>query len=890
MTSNAFDIGEATGLSLEEAAQRLKSEGYNEIPSTKRQSIWSIAFSVIREPMFLLLIAGGSIYFALGNIEEAVLLLSFVFVIMGITFYQERKTERALEALRDLSSPRALVIRGGRERRIPGRDVVRGDLIVVSEGDRVPADAVLIASTNLSVDESFLTGESVPVRKKSIGLQGNQQDKQEGPSSKQNDSSTEYAANTISGTTPANATVGAGLSPPIKGHPGGEDQPFLYSGTLVVQGQGYAEVTATGVHTEMGKIGRTLQTLESESTPMQKKSNVLVRNLAIVAFGLFVIIVFAYALTRGSWLNGLLAGITLAMATIPEEIPVVLTIFLALGAWRISKQGVLTRRIPAVEALGSATVLCVDKTGTLTQNRMIVKELLVNGDFYDVRYDSQALPERFHSILEYSILASQRDPFDPMEKAFKELGDHFLAHTEHLHADWSLVHEYPLSPELLAISRVWRSPDRKEYIIAAKGAPEAIADLCHFDAGQMKQLKDKINEMAGRGLRVLGVAKASFSEPRLPSIQHEFDFKFLGLIGLADPIRETVPLVLSECYQAGIRVVMITGDYPGTAESIARQIGLRPPDKYITGAELDKMSDEELRKRAADCAIFARVVPEQKLRIVNALKANGEVVAMTGDGVNDAPALKAADIGVAMGGRGTDVAREAASLVLLNDDFASIVHAVKLGRTIFDNLQKALSYIFAIHIPIVGMSLIPVLFDLPLVLLPAHIVFLELIIDPACSVVFEAEPAEPDVMQRPPRDPNAPLFGRRDVLISVMQGLSVLVIVLIVFRLALSIGQNAADARAITFSTLIFANLALINTNRSRSQTILASFKVKNSALWWVMGGATLFLLMVLYIPFLRSLFSFTILHPASLLIALVAGAAGVAWFEVLKYASYRRV
>jgi Ca2+-transporting ATPase len=847
MTGNGFDISKISGLSSREVSERLAQEGYNEIPSAKRQSVWSIAFSVIREPMFLLLIAGGSIYFALGDIREAALLLSFVVVIMGITFYQERKTERALEALRDLSSPRALVVREGKERRIAGREVVRGDLIVLAEGDRVPADALLLSSTNLAVDESLLTGESVPVSKIP------KHDKME------------------------------------MERPGGEDRPFLYSGTLVVQGQGYAEVKTTGTHTEIGKIGRSLRALGPESTPIQKKTVVLVRNLAILALLLFLVTVVAYALMRGSWLNALLAGITLAMATIPEEIPVVLTVFLALGAWRISKHGVLTRRVPAVETLGSATVLCVDKTGTLTLNRMMVSEIFSGDEYYDVRYDSRQLPEKFHEIVEFSILASHRDPFDPMEKAFKELGEHFLAHTEHLHGDWTLVREYPLSPELLALSHVWRSPDRKEFIIAAKGAPEAIADLCHFNDIQINELAKQIDDMSERGLRILGVARASFNEARLPHEQHEFDFKFLGLVGLADPVRGTVSQVLDECYTAGIRVIMITGDYPGTAKGIARQIGLEPADEYITGAELDEMTDDELTKRAASCAIFARVVPEQKLRIVNALKANGEVVAMTGDGVNDAPALKAADIGVAMGGRGTDVAREAASLVLLDDDFASIVLAVKMGRTIFDNLQKAISYIFAVHIPIVGMSLIPVLFDLPLVLLPAHIVFLELIIDPACSVVFESEPAEDDVMRRPPREPGQPLFGRRDTFVSILQGMSVLFIVLTVFRLALFLGQSAADARAITFTTLIIANLSLICANRSRSHTVLTSLRTRNPALWWVIGGATVFLAMVLYVPFLRDLFSFTVLQPSDLFIAFIAGIAGVTWFEVLKLVNSQR-
>ena len=842
-----LDLKLVTGLSEKEVVERLENEGYNELPTSKRRGMLTIAFEVIREPMFLLLIAGGAVYLTLGDVQEALLLCSFVFVIMGITFYQERRTENALEALRDLSSPRALVIRDGEQKRIAGRAVVRGDIIVVAEGDRVPADAILLSATNVMVDESLLTGESVPVRKISqVGVVG-------------------------------------------MGRPGGEDLPFVFSGTLIVAGKGIAQVQAIGADTEIGKIGKALHALEPERTPLQKKTGVLVRNLAMIALSLFVVVVVVYGLTRGSWLDGLLAGITLAMATIPEEIPVVLVVFLALGAWRISKKDVLTRRVPAIETLGSATVLCVDKTGTLTMNKMSVSRIYAADEYYDVGYSSpEKLPERFHKIVEYSILASQRDPFDPMEKAFKELGDHYLAQTEHLHSDWTLVREYPLSQELLALSHVWRSPDKKDYIIAAKGAPEAMADLCHFDDARMRELSEHIADMADDGLRVIGVARAFFTEATLPEGQHDFDFEFLGLIGLADPVRPDVPQAIKESLDAGVRVVMITGDYPGTAQSIARQIGLAMADKVITGPELSEMSDAQLQERTKTVNIFARFVPEQKLRLVNALKANGEIVAMTGDGVNDAPALKAANIGIAMGGRGTDVARESSSLVLLNDDFASIVEAIRLGRRIFDNLRKAIAYIFAIHVPIIGMSLIPVVFKLPLVLLPAHIVFLEFIIDPASSIVFEAEPAEADVMRRPPRDPNEPVFSRRTMSISILQGLSVLFIVLAIFSIVLYRGQGAEDARALTFTALIIANLALIFTNRSWSRSIVTTLRSPNTALWWVTGGAFVVLGLVLYVPFLRDLFGFTRLHLIDLAIALAAGIASVLWFEILKVISRR--
>jgi Ca2+-transporting ATPase len=853
--AGTFDIHNLPGLTESQAAERLRTEGYNELPSSRNRSLFAIALEVVREPMFLLLVACGTLYLATGEVTDALMLLGFVGVVMGITIYQERRTERALEALRDLSSPRALVVRDGRKVRIAGRGVVRGDLILLAEGDRVPADAVLLQSINLSVDESLLTGESATVRKRAA-------------------------------------------DPPLRemGRAGGDDLPFVFSGTLVTQGQGVAEVLAAGAATELGKIGKALQTLETEETLLQKETRRLVKRLAAIGLTLCAAVVVLYGLTRGNtwetWERGLLAGIALAMATLPEEFPVVLTIFLALGAWRISQSRVLTRRVPAIETLGAATVLCVDKTGTLTMNQMTISRLFAGGGFFDAEDPAaKALPEEFHGLLEFGILASKRDPFDPMDKALKELGLRFLVRTEHLHDNWTLVHEYPLSPHLLALSHVWQSPDGTDFVIAAKGAPEAIADLCHFTPEQTAELAQRVAEMANSGLRVLGVAHGRFQRATLPGEQHAFNFEFLGLVGMADPVRPTVPAAIAECYRAGIRVVMITGDYPGTAQNIARRIGLTNPDEVITGPELDRMSDKELSRRIRTVGLFARVVPEQKLRIVLALKSNGEVVAMTGDGVNDAPALKAAHIGIAMGGRGTDVAREAAALVLLDDDFSSIVTAVRLGRRIFDNIKKAVAYIFAIHVPIAGLSLVPVFFaDWPLILLPIHIVFLELIIDPACSVVFEAEAAEADVMTRPPRNPNERLFSLRSIGVSLLQGASVLVIVLAVFILARHLSENDANARALTFTTLVIANLGLILTNRSWSLTILKTMKHANKALWWVLGGAIAFLALAIYVPWARGLFKFEALHASDAAICLGAAAVSILWFEGVKvFRAWRR-
>lgn len=838
---------ESLGLSEEEASRRLAAEGPNELPSAKRRSTLWIALEVVREPMIALLVACGVLYLLLGDVREAALLLGFVFVVAGITFVQERKTERALDALRDLSSPRALVVRSGQKRRIAGREVVRGDALLLSEGDRIPADAVVIDGTSLSVDESLLTGESVPVAKTATG---------------------EDVA---------------------MGRPGGDDTPFVYSGTLAVQGQGIAIVRATGASTEMGRIGKALAVLEVERTPLQCQTGRLVRLFAFIGLSLCTLVVLVLGLTRGDWIEGLLAGLTLGMAMLPEEFPVVLTIFLALGAWRLSRHNVLTRRIPAVETLGATTALCVDKTGTLTLNRMSVAELAVGEEIQDIDAQGTSLPEAFHAVVEFAILASPADPFDPMEKAMKELGERSLAGTEHLHRDWEFLREYPLSPQLLAMSRVWRSRQGPDYVIAAKGAPEAIADLCHLPDAERAALGRRIAALATRGHRVLGVARARFRDAGdgLPGEQHDFDFEFLGLLGLADPVRPGVPEAIAECRQAGIRVIMITGDYPGTAQSIGREIGLLNADEVITGPELEAMDDDALTRRVKTVNLFARMVPEQKLRLVQALKSHGEVVAMTGDGVNDAPALKAAHIGVAMGGRGTDVAREAGALVLLDDAFESIVQGVRTGRRIFHNLQRAMLYIFVVHIPIAGLSLVPILLGWPLVLLPIHVVFLELIIDPACTVVFEADQDERGLMERPPRSLTEPIFGRRGLLVGLVQGLGELAAELTLLAWALPV-VGEKGARAAVFTTMVLCNLGLIFVCRAGGRSLLATFRAPNRPEALVTCGALVLVAAALFVPPVTDLFVFEAVPLKVIGLSLAAAAASLTVASLARWWSPR--
>ncbi len=847
----ALDLSRHAGLSEVEAGQRLLVDGPNALPVQERHGLYAIAWEVIKEPMFMLLVAAGALYLLMGELRDAAMLLGFVFVVMGITIVQERRTERALDALRDLSSPRALVIRDGQRKRISAKNLVRGDLIQLAEGDRVPADAVLRTGINLSVDESLLTGESVAVSKT------------------------------------ASATAQA------LDRPGGDALPSVFSGTLVTAGQGMAEVLATGLRSELGKIGKALSQVKPERTLLQVETGRLVRNLTIIGLALCCVVVVVYALTRGgdmaSWKQGLLAGIAMAMAMLPEEFPVVLTIFLALGAWRISRNRVLTRRMPAIETLGAATVLCTDKTGTLTLNQMTVTRIIIEGRTVNLDGASADQPADVQALLDIAVLASKPDPFDPMERAIHAAGTKIASANQTRHRGWTMEREYPLSPELLAVSQAWSQGNGAPLLVASKGAPEAIAGLCGMSPERIEILTKQVTALAGEGLRVLGVAKAVVQADHLPAIHHDLDLEFVGLIGLADPLRPNVPAAVAECQSAGIRVVMITGDYPATAQNIARQAGLANHSEVITGPELEGMSDEILATRIRTVQVFARVVPEQKLRLVQALKANREVVAMTGDGVNDAPALKAANIGIAMGGRGTDVARESAALVLLDDDFASIAAAVKMGRRIFDNIKKSIAFIFAVHVPIAGLSMLPVFIPgWPLLLLPVHIVFLELVIDPSCTLIFEAEEPEKDVMSRPPRDSNERLFSWKSIAISLLQGVSALVVCIGIFLYAKT-NHGYDAARALTFTSLVAAFIAIIITNRSWSRSLFGILRTPNMAQWWVVLGTIGLLTLVLCLPVARTLFHFAPLHALDLAISITAGVLSVGWFEILKYVRRRR-
>lgn len=825
------------GLTDKEALERLRVKGFNELPSQKKESNLKIFLRVLKEPMLFLLLVTGLVYLLLGEFSDASLLILGIFFVIGITFYQEHKTKRTLESLKRLSSPRALVIRSGRQLRIPGREVVHGDILILREGDRVTADGVVLSTTNLLVDESLLTGESIPVHKSVWD------DKM------------------------------------ILTHPGGDNLPFVFSGTLVTSGHGMVMVTATGIATEIGKIGVMLAAAEEGETLLKAETKRIISFFALTGLVTCLTVIGTYGLIRGDWLGGLLGGLALAMALLPEEFSVILIVFLTLGAWRIAKRKVLTRNVSAIETLGAVSVLCVDKTGTITQNKIELQGLMTDGDYLDLT-NIKAFPEKFQKLGEFAVLAGQEDPFDPLEKEIKRLEN--LYFPEHK-TKRELIKEYPFQKTLMAVTHVFKSSG-PHLVVASKGAPETIAELCRLNKSANAQMFLNVKTMTEKGLRVLAVASASFPNKKLPTDLHDFDFKFIGLLGFMDPVRSGINSAVAESHRAGIRIIMITGDYPATAQSVARQIGLKNTDEIITGPELARMSHSVLREQIKSINVFARVVPEQKLVLVNALKANGEVVAMTGDGVNDAPALKSANIGIAMGERGTDVAREASDIVLLSDNFSSIVEGVRVGRRIFDNLKKAMSYIAAIHIPITIMALLPLFLGMPIIFLPAHIAFLELIIDPASSIVFESEKDESNIMERPPRDLKVHLFNRESLIVSFFQGLSITFVVGTMFIFGLLSGKEEGEVRTLTFVTLVFANLMLIITNLSWRDNAWVILKGGNRALWWILGGTILGMIGLFYMPFLRSIFHFSPLHLDDLSLTFAAGVIGVAWFEAFKF------
>ena len=826
------------GLSSAEASAALARHGPNLLPQTGRRGFWRVLGSVLTEPMFLLLALAAGLYLLLGDLAEGLLLGVFAAATIGLVVAQQRRSERALAALRALGAPNAVVLRDGRVQRIAAADVVPDDLLLVDEGERVAADGVLLEVRELALDESLLTGESVPVRKRALAP-----DESADPSAL----------------------------------PGGENLAQIYAGTLVVSGEGLLRVTATGARTRSGAIGRALEVIDTEPTRLQRQTAHLVRLFGVLAALVSLGLLLFHGLVRGAWSEGLLSAIALAMAMLPEEFPLALSVFFALGAWRLAKLKVLARRSAVIETLGAATVLCVDKTGTLTENRMRVQLLDDGHARWHVGDGAAALTAPLQHLLEHALLATRRRTFDPIDRAVDTLATGALEQTL-LHREWQLERQYGLSAELPAMSQLWRDEHGRQRV-ASKGAPEAIASLCRLREDQRSALLARVSALAGDGLRVLAVAAGQGAGESAPADVHAFEFRLLGLIAFADPLRASVPQAIAQARAAGIAVKMITGDYPATARAIARQAGLDSGAEAVTGSELGALDAPLLRARLAACNVFARIQPEQKLHIVEALKARGEVVAMTGDGVNDAPALKAAHIGIAMGERGSDVAREAAGLVLLDENFARIVDAVRLGRRTFDNLRKVMLYIVAIHVPIAGLAMLPLLAGLPPLLLPAHVVLTEMIIDPMCTIAFENEDAEPGLMQRPPRALSEPLIGSVHLLLGLAQGAVLLLACLGVYGYALADGAGTELARTLAFLALTAGNLMLVRANASHHTGAATSRR----GYWWIALAASAAVALCIGVPGLRELFGFSIPPLPLAALAIGVGAAGGTSLSLLK-------
>lgn len=739
----------ARGLDAAAARDRLARDGPNVIERTRPGGLWALLAGVIREPMFVLLLAAAAVYLVIGEPAEGALLAGFALATVALVVVQQRRGDRALEALRALAAPQVRVLRDGIVARIPSADVVVGDWLLVGEGERVAADAQLREAGSLACDESLLTGESVPVAK--------------------------------------------------------EAGDMLFAGTMAVAGHGLAEVQSTGARTRMGEIGVTLDRIDLAPTPLQATLRRATKRLAIAAFAMSVLLAAWFGLRQGDWLQGALAGIAFGMSMLPEEIPMVLTVFLALGAWRLAALKVLARRPAVIEALGAATVLCVDKTGTLTENRMRLRAIVLPGD--DREHDPALADTAVREALLHALLASRRGALDPMDRAVVAQAD--AAGASAGVDGWRLEREYPITQALLAMAQAWARPDGR-IDIAAKGAPEAVAALCRLGDAAHAELQRQVRLLAARGLRVLAVARSREPLGAAGDSAPDHDFVLLGLLAFEDPLRAGVPAAVRQAREAGIAVVMITGDHPATALEIARQAGIETAGGVVTGDQLEAQDDAELARTARTVRVYARIAPLQKLRLVHALQANGETVAMTGDGVNDAPALKAAHVGIAMGVRGTDVAREAAGLVLLDEDFTRIVAGVRQGRRIDDNLRKAIFYIVAIHVPIAGLAFVPVVLGTPVLMLPAHVVMTEMVIDPLCSFAFEGVPPTRGLMRKPPRRRDEHLFHWRSLALAAAAGLLLFLAALAVWLAALLHGVATPEARAMAFASLTAGNLALV--------------------------------------------------------------------------------
>lgn len=834
------------GLTSAEAGQRLSAHGPNELMAEKARSPLELLFRTLREPLFLLLIAATLLYLSVGDLGEGLFMACSAMISIGLVVVQETRSERAIAALRALAQPSARVLRDGGVISIPSRDIVVADALVLRSGDRIAADAHLVDSPGITVDEAMLTGESVPVDKVATAM-------------------TDPAARAIS----------------PKRH--GEGASSIYAGTIVTAGEGVAIVTGTGRHTQLGRIGELLVSVEPERPRLERAMGRAVLILSFLALAFCAGITAAYGFVRGDWLEGALAGITLAIALVPEEFPMVLSVFMTLGAWRLARRQVLTRHSAVIEALGAASVLCVDKTGTLTANDMTLVRAWTPSGGQHAMVIGDAQPDHIE-LLRTAGLACDMQGNDPMDRAVLALSDPGSGRQP----STTLL---PTSAEPYLL-QAWNGPGGVE--VAMKGAPETILRLCRGGDDVVQRSLAETRRMAFDGLRVLAVAKRIYPKGFDVLDQELLGAEpptLLGLIGFIDPVRSEVPDAVAQCRAAGIRVVMITGDYPATATAIARQAGIASSDRVLTGNDVECLSPDEMGRQLGGTNVFARIRPEQKLTIVRALQSGGAVVAMTGDGVNDAPALKAADIGIAMGLRGTDLARETADIVLLDDRFSSIVAAIAMGRRIFANLRRALVYITAIHVPIAGLAAMPIILGLPPMLLPMHVVLMEMVIDPLCSVAFEAEAGENGAMRRPPTPAGEPLFSWVQLLSGFLQGCLLLAVTAACYLLLLRHGHSDDHARSFAYVVLTFGNLVLALCTLEWS---FSSDTWRNRrALLIVAAATTIAILSIIYLPILGGIFRTVPLSASdfmsAFLLAAVAGSGVALPLKLVRHLAHAR-
>jgi Ca2+-transporting ATPase len=817
-----------TGLSNEEVIASRKKWGSNSLEHQQKNHLLISIIEMVKDPMFLLLVAAASIYFISGDFGDGIFMTTAIVLVAAISLFQEARSRNAIDALKKLSQPKSKVIRNGELIEIPSEEIVLGDSIQVEEGTFIPADAIIIQSNDFSVNEAILTGESLSVFK--------------------NDSS---------------------------------ESKQVFQGTIVATGLAICEVTAIGNQTGLGKIGKSLESIVEEKTPLQLQITNFVKKMSIIGLVIFAIVWGLNYYHSNSVLDSLLKALTIAMSVIPEEIPVAFTTFMALGAWRLMKMGIITKQTKTVETLGSATVICTDKTGTITENKMSLAQLYIF-DSNAIIDTNEKLNAEAEEVLSYAMWSSEPIPFDSMEIAIHDAYTKLESVDER--PNYKLIHEYPLGGKPPMMTHVFEDSNGKR-VIAAKGAPEALIEVSHLSDQEKKQVLVAMETMANEGYRVLGVGTTNYNEKGFPETQQEFSFQFKGLVAFYDPPKDNIQEVFETFYKAGIQVKIVTGDNAATTSTIAKQVGFKDADKVLNGDELMLMDEATLKAKVMETAIFTRMFPEAKLKIIQALKDNGQIVAMTGDGVNDGPALKSAHIGIAMGKKGTEIAKQAANLILIDDDFSKMIDAIAMGRKIYVNLKKAIQYIISIHIPIILIVFIPLALGwmYPTIFTPVHIIFLELIMGPTCSIIYENEPMERNLMLQKPRPFISTFFNLKEITISIIQGLVITLGLLFVYQFCVGEGYSEKYTRTTIFLTLIMSNIFLTLENRSFYYSIFTTIRYKNNLVLMIIAITISITSLLLFVPVFSKFFLFEKVDIYQIGLSFLVGFVSVLWIELYK-------